>query len=256
LERKPDVIRQTDAEAIRLAKTLIRSARYGALAVLDPETGHPMASRVGVATDGGGCPIVLISLLSAHTRALIADPRCSLLLGEPGKGDPLAHPRITLMCQAEKVQAGADDLERVSRRYLSRNPKAKLYAGLGDFFFFVLRVEKASLNGGFGKAYALTAQDLALDPSVVAGLNASEPGAIGHMNDDHRDAIALYAEYYAGDREPADWTMSGVDADGMDLIAGDRSHRIFFEDPLKDAADLHMLLVRMAREARAATQGG
>ncbi|TIU64802.1 MAG: HugZ family protein, partial [Mesorhizobium sp.] len=28
-ERKKDVIRETDAEAIRLAKTLIRSARFG-----------------------------------------------------------------------------------------------------------------------------------------------------------------------------------------------------------------------------------
>ena len=36
-EDKKNVIRETDAEAIRLAKTLIRTARFGALAVLDPK---------------------------------------------------------------------------------------------------------------------------------------------------------------------------------------------------------------------------
>ncbi|RVB06934.1 HugZ family protein, partial [Mesorhizobium sp. M7A.F.Ca.CA.004.06.2.1] len=46
-EPKKDVIRETDAEAIRLAKTLLRSARFGALAVIEPQTGSPLASRVG-----------------------------------------------------------------------------------------------------------------------------------------------------------------------------------------------------------------
>ena len=34
------IIRETDAEAIRLARTLLRTARYGALAVLDPQVGR------------------------------------------------------------------------------------------------------------------------------------------------------------------------------------------------------------------------
>ena len=39
-EKKKDVIRETDAEAIRLARTLLRSARFGAIAVLDPRAGR------------------------------------------------------------------------------------------------------------------------------------------------------------------------------------------------------------------------
>ena len=45
---------------------------------------------------------------------------------------------------------------RAERRYLNRHPKARLYAGFADFAFFRLAVERASLNGGFGKAYHLT----------------------------------------------------------------------------------------------------
>src|SRR5690606_31182403 len=142
-----DVIRETDAASIRQARTLVRSARFGALAVLEPETGTPLASRVGVATDLDGTPLILISMLSAHTGALLADPRCSLLVGEPGRGDALAHPRITLVCRAARLERGTAEHARAERRYLNRNPKAKLYVGLGDFSFFRLEPERASLNG-------------------------------------------------------------------------------------------------------------
>ena len=53
-----------------------------------------------------GEPVFFISRLSAHFPNLEADPRCSLLIGEPGKGDPLAHPRMTLIGRAEKIADG------------------------------------------------------------------------------------------------------------------------------------------------------
>src|SRR6185436_11876529 len=83
VEREKQIVRETDAEAIRLAKTLLRTARYGALAALDPKSGAPLASRVAVATDLDGTPLILVSSLSEHTGGLVADPRCSLLVGEP-----------------------------------------------------------------------------------------------------------------------------------------------------------------------------
>lgn len=249
-----NVIRDTDFEAIRLARTLMRCARHGALAVIDPQTGGPLASRAGVATDSDGTPIILVSMLSAHTRAIIADPRCSLLLGDPGKGDPLAHPRITLVCRASRLETGTPSHERASRRYLNRNPKAKLYAGLGDFHFFRLEPERASLNGGFGKAYELTRADLLTDSPVVDALAASEQGALDHMNSDHLDAIALYASHFAKAHGEG-WIMTGIDADGIDIAAGDEVRRIFFGAPLTEISDMRMALIDMARQARAAAEG-
>lgn len=252
MENKPrDVIRETDAEAIRLAKTLIRTARFGALAAIEPDTGAPLASRVGVATDADGTPLILVSQLSAHTKAILADPRCSLLVGEPGKGDPLAHPRITLICRAARLEAGTPESERAERRYLNRNPKAKLYVGLGDFSFFRLEVERASLNGGFGKAYLLSRGDIILSGPVVDALAESEQGAVDHMNDDHLDAVANYARHFAR-AEGGGWILTGIDLDGIDLAAGDESRRVFFPSQLTDAKDMRMALVEMAKEARAA----
>ncbi|TIU51058.1 MAG: HugZ family protein [Mesorhizobium sp.] len=248
-----DVIRETDAEAIRLAKTLLRSARFGALAVLEPRTGAPLASRVGVATDIDGAPLILVSMLAAHTSALLADPRCSLLLGEPGKGDPLAHPRLTLVCQASRLERGSQAHARAERRYLNRNPKASLYAGLGDFSIFRLEPQRASLNGGFGKAYLLERADLLTNGPIIEELAGSEQSAVEHMNADHLDAIAIYARHFA--KTPGDgWTIAGLDADGMDLVSGDNVCRVFFPQPLVKASELRPALVEMARIGRAASE--
>ena len=249
--KKKDVLRETDAEAIRLAKTLVRGARYGSLAFIEPETGAPSVNRVGVATDLDGAPLILVSMLSAHTPAILANPRCSLLVGVTGKGDPLAHPRITLACRAVRLERGGPDHVRAERRYLNHNPKAKLYAGLGDFSIFRLEPESASLNGGFGKAYLLTRADLLVSGPINEALAASEQGALDHMNADHLDAIAIYAQHFAK-ASGNGWTVSGFDADGMDLASGDDGCRVFFPTPLKAAGDLRPALVEMAKAGRAA----
>ncbi|RUW06483.1 MAG: HugZ family protein [Mesorhizobium sp.] len=250
-ETRKDVIRETDTEAVRLAKTLVRSARFGALAAIEPGTGAPLASRVGVATDIDGAPLILVSMLSAHTGALLADPRCSLLVGEPGKGDPLAHPRISLVCQALRLERGSAGHARAERRYLNRNPKAKLYAGLGDFSIFRLEPERASLNGGFGKAYLLDRADLIAGGPIVEELAASEQSALDHMNADHRDALCIYARHF-GRAEGDGWIATGFDADGMDLASPDATCRVFFPRPLGTAGELRSVLVEMAKAGRAA----
>jgi len=158
-----DPIRPTDDEARRLARDLIDTARFGALAVHDPETGAPMVSRVAVATDATGCPVSLVSDLSHHTKALKADPASSLLVGEPGpKGDPLTHPRLTIQARARFLRHGEDGHAELARRYLDLQPKAQLYIGFADFSFLIYQVERAHLNGGFGKAYTMGPADLGL----------------------------------------------------------------------------------------------
>ncbi len=250
-EKKKDGVLETTQEAITLGKTLLRTARHGAIAVLEPNTGAPLASRVGVANDIDGTPLILISMLAAHTPALLADPRCSLLLGEAGKGDPLAHPRISLACRAVKLERGRPEHGRAQRRYLNRNPKAQLYVGLGDFSFFRLEVQGASLNGGFGRAYNLTRADLITESPALEALAESEQGALDHMNADHRDAIDVYARHFAGASGDG-WTLTGLDPEGMDIASGDTIKRIFFPHKLTDAAELRKMLVDMAKAGRTA----
>jgi putative heme iron utilization protein len=237
---KKDVLRDTDHEARRLAKTLMREARHAALAVLDPLSSVPMASRVAVACDVSGAPLILISQLSGHFGAIAADARCSLLFGEPGKGDPLAHARVTVMAEAERLAGDARLSAR--ERFLRYHPKAALYADFGDFAFWRLVPTGASLNGGFGKAFALTAQDLAT--AVPDGLDLLEPDAARHMNDDHADAVALYAGMQG------DWSLLGLDAEGLDLAQGDRRLRRWFDCPLTKTDELRPKLVALVKQAK------
>ncbi len=158
---KPDPIRPTDDEARVLARSLLDNARFAALGVLDPDTGAPMVTRIALARGPDGAPLTLISDLSAHTRALRADPRASLLVGEPGpRGDPLTHPRLTLQGRVAFVDRAGPDHGGLRRTYLDQNPKAQLYIDFADFTLVRLDIAEAHLNGGFGKAYRLTAADL------------------------------------------------------------------------------------------------
>lgn len=243
-----NVLRAVDNTARRQAKTFLRTARHGALATLDPETGIPMASRVSLATDSSGAPVFLISRLSGHFAALEAEPRASLLIGEPGKGDPLAHPRITVFGRALRV--GGPSRDRVRTRFLARHPKAELYADFADFAFWRLDLEGASLNGGFGKAYALTRDDL-LSPTDDTFDNMAAD-AVVHMNEDHRDALSLYAERYA-DRAPGKWRLATMDLEGLDLTCGDDVARVWFDPPLVSADELRPRLVALAKRARTAS---
>jgi putative heme iron utilization protein len=153
------VLREVTAEVVAEVRAMIAGARYGALATLAPDDGWPVATRVGLAGFEDE-PLILVSALAAHTGALRADPRCSLLIGDVGKGDPLAHPRVTLKCRSEEIARDAAERGSAREAYLAANPKAALYADLGDFAFMRLRIESASFNGGFGTAYALQRSDL------------------------------------------------------------------------------------------------
>ncbi|MQQ08963.1 pyridoxamine 5-phosphate oxidase [Epibacterium sp. SM1979] len=155
-------IRETDDAARTQAQSFLQTCRHAALGVLIRD-GQPMVTRIAFAPDLDGQPISLISDLSAHTQALKARPACSLLLGEPEeRGDPLTHPRLSLMAQAEFLPRDSADHAARAAHYLQINPKAKLYLGFSDFTFVRFRITEAALNGGFGKAYQLTPQDLGL----------------------------------------------------------------------------------------------
>ncbi len=152
---KKAVLRPVDDEARNIARGLLDSARFAALGVL--LEGAPFVSRIALLARGE--VVSLVSSLSQHRRALEADARCSLLIGEPGaKGDPLTHPRLTLQAKAEFL--GRD--EGLRARWLEAHPKARLYIDFGDFGFVRFQVQSAFLNGGFGYACRMNTRDLSL----------------------------------------------------------------------------------------------
>ena len=156
---RPDPVAAATPDARALA--LLAGARHAALAVIDPESGTPGISRIALGLDPDGLPLTLISTLAQHTAALRANPAAALLVGELGpKGDPLTHPRLMIEVRASFPDRTAPDYALLAGHWLDRHPKAKLYIDFTDFALVRLTPVAALLNGGFGKAFRLTPDDL------------------------------------------------------------------------------------------------
>ena len=70
------------------------------------------------------------------------------------------------------------------------------------------------------------------------------------MNEDHRDAIHLYATKLLG-ADLADWRCTGCDPDGIDMQAEAATLRLDFPERVTGPGELRKMLVKLADEARA-----
>jgi putative heme iron utilization protein len=233
-------------EMSRTARDLVRSLDRAALATALPVQGGawPYASLVLVVVDHDLSPVLLLSDLAEHTKAILADSRVSLLFdGTQGLEQPLTGPRVTLVGRAQRTRD-----PRLHGRFLARHPDAGMYAGFKDFNFYRVVVERAHLVAGFGKIRWLSAAELA--GPVAPGLAESEGGIVRHMNEDHADAIQLYAGRLLG-LAGSDWRMTGIDAEGIDLRQGGQVARLTFDAPLGAANEARKALVELVGKARA-----
>jgi heme iron utilization protein len=241
-----------DFDASRLARSLLRRSRQGALATLMAGSGDPYCSLVNVASHPDGSPILLISRLALHTQNILGDARASLMLDERAEGDPLEGARIMLAGRAE--EAAAADLQILRRRYLNAHPSAEVFVDFKDFSFFRIRPAAAHLVAGFGRIVDLKPAQFLTDISDAGTLLEAEQDAIDHINADHRDATNLYATRLLG-AGAADWRCTGCDPDGVDLQAGTTTLRLDFPERVTGPGELRRMLVRLAGEARANGSG-
>jgi heme iron utilization protein len=236
-----------DFSAPRLARSLLRRSRQGALATLVPGSGDPYCSLVNVASHSDGSPILLISRLALHTKNILADPRVSLMLDERAEGDPLEGARIMLAGRAEEAGDASEGVLR--RRYLNAHPAAEAFVNFKDFSFFTIRPAGAHLVAGFGRIVDLTPQQFLTDISDADALLEAEQGAIDHMNADHREAMNLYATKLLG-AEESDWRCTGCDPDGMDIQSGAKTLRLDFPERVTGPGELRKMLVALVSESR------
>ncbi len=237
-----------DFDPFRLARSLLRRSRQGALATLMAGSGHPYCSLVNVASHADASPILLISRLALHTKNILGDNRVSLMLDERAAGDPLEGARIMLAGRAE--EADPDQAGILRRRYLNAHPSAEAFVEFKDFSFFRIVPSNAHLVAGFGRIIDLKPNQFLTDISDAAGLLEAEQGAVEHMNEDHREAMNLYATKLLG-ADSADWTCTGCDPGGLDMQAGAATLRLDFPERVTSAGELREMLVRLANEARA-----
>lgn len=232
---------------------MARAADRATLATLLAETGEPYGSLVLIACDHAARPLLLISDLADHTKNLKADARASLLIdATAGLAEPLTGARAGLQGRIERLPDGAER-DALLARYVARHPSAALYVGFSDFALHRLTPTRAHLVAGFGRIHWIEAADGLVYPQAAAAsaLLAAEAEIVQHMNDDHSDAVALYANRLLG-RAGAGWRLTGVDPEGADLRRGGETARLAFDKPAHDAEAARVELVRLVKRARAA----
>jgi putative heme iron utilization protein len=244
----PDVATPSHAER---ARTLVADQATGTLCTLtvEPE-GFPYGSFVTFALDAGS-PVFLVSLLAEHTKNLLREPRCSLMVSEPGEGDPLARGRVTMVGRCEQLAEG-DASASAREAYLARHPNASYYVDFQDFSFWKLTVASLRYIGGYGRMSWIAQTDWsAASPDPIA--KAAAP-IIAHMNDDHADTMVLYCKAFSKASDTSAAQMTGIDRYGFEMSAttgeGPRPIRLAFDAPITRPDEARGALVALAKSAR------
>src|SRR5258708_17753539 len=178
---------ETDSGVV--CRRLMRRQPHAAWAT--SRDGHPYVSLVALAFDYGASPLLFLSDLAQPSRNIAADLRVSLLFdGGPPQhplADPLAEPRLTLLGEAVRC----DDASLLAR-FTARHPSAAAYAGFGDFHLYRVTIGRGHLVAGFGRISWIESATLRFAGGGVA-LAAAEHEIVEHMNEDHAEAVALFA---------------------------------------------------------------
>lgn len=197
----------------------------------------PYASLITVACDTDGSPILLLSKLAAHTQNIDRDPRCSLLFEAASRlNNPQTGARTTLLGRICPVED-----ERLSRRFLARHPGAMLYAGFTDFHTYRMSIERAHIVGGFARARWLEADDVILKDKDICELATGETPFLERLNRDYQHEIQLLAAQRLK-RAGTNWTVIGIDTDGLDLRRGHMFARLDFDNSVRTWSEMEQTI--------------
>lgn len=227
------------------ARSLVRATDRATLATAMPQDNWPYASLVMIASDHAANPLLMISELAEHTQNILSEDRVSLLVdGTVGLENPLTGVRVTLVGRAAKC-----DQPDLTARYVARHPDAAMYGEFADFALYRIAVERVHMVAGFGVINWIDAGDFSIDTTSAGELRAAEADIVAHMNEDHKDAVQLYATVLAGHNGHG-WTMTGVDPEGFDLRRGGEIVRLDFEQSVSTAEQARAALVKLVHKAR------
>jgi hypothetical protein len=227
-------------------RALIRSCDEAALATVDRNAPvQPYASLVMIACGPDSAPIMLLSDLAEHTQNIKHNHHVSLLMDDTANLDnPLTGARVTLQGVARRSD---DSMDR--QRFLSKHPTASDYADFNDFCFYRIDATRAHLVAGFGKIHWVDWGNIRFDCNDCDDLIDAEAEIIAHMNDEHLDAVQLYAQL-AGAKKP-NWNMTGIDPEAIDLRAGGAVLRLEFKATVSNCDAARSALAGLAKQARA-----
>jgi putative heme iron utilization protein len=224
------------SDKAQAARALLLKEPFGVLSTISLDVpGYPFGSVVPYCVDQLCRPMIYISHIAQHTSNILADSRVSLTVMDrkADSGDVQAYGRVTCIANARRL---TDQESEPRERYFRYFPSAKQYEQTHDFAFFRLDLVRVRFIGGFGQIYWVDAEEFAMKNPFSF---PQESRIIEQMNKDH--AVAL--RRYAGGSPSV---MTGIDAEGFDLLVSGRKLRVEFDAPVRNMEQARQTLIRMA----------
>ncbi|PKU65448.1 hypothetical protein MA16_Dca012170 [Dendrobium catenatum] len=129
-------------------RTILDNSIRGMLSTFSKEhEGYPSGSMVDFACDHDGSPVLAVSHLAGHSKNLLENPKCSLLVAK----DPEDRTDIVITLFGDAVLVSEDDKEAVRAAYLRRHPNA-FWVDFGDFCFIQIRPKFVHFVSGVATA--------------------------------------------------------------------------------------------------------
>ncbi|KAL9228446.1 hypothetical protein vseg_004029 [Gypsophila vaccaria] len=133
-------------------RNLMEQARYAHLCTImsrmhHRREGYPFGSLVDFSPDSMGHPIFSFSPLAIHTRNLLADPRCTLVVQIPGWSG-LSNARVTIF--GDIFPLSEDQQEWAHKQYMRKHQHGPSQQW-GNFHYFRMQnISDIHFIGGFG----------------------------------------------------------------------------------------------------------
>ncbi|BCX05340.1 MAG: hypothetical protein KatS3mg053_3278 [Candidatus Roseilinea sp.] len=142
-------------------RNFILARRQATLAVCAND--EPFTAMTSYVVEPGVAGLLIhLSDLAPHKRMLLANPKCSVLIAEAddGRAEVMSLARVALQGIAAKIEKHTDDYAQAKARFLARLPSSEIMFGLPDFDLFRITPTGGRFIGGFGRAFAFTADQL------------------------------------------------------------------------------------------------
>ncbi|XP_048593514.1 uncharacterized protein BNAA01G25330D isoform X2 [Brassica napus] len=152
-------------------RNLLEQARFAHLCTVMSKMhhrreGYPFGSLVDFASDRMGHPIFLFSPLAIHTRNLLAEPRCSLVVQIPGWSG-LSNARVTLF--GDVYPLSEDEQEWAHKQYSAKHHHGPSEQWVNFHYFRMHNISDIYFIGGFGTVAWVDVKEYeALQPDKIA----------------------------------------------------------------------------------------
>ncbi|KAL9240197.1 hypothetical protein vseg_014443 [Gypsophila vaccaria] len=237
--------------AVEEIRTVLANSTRAALSTFSYKyDGYPSGSIVDFACDAGGAPILAVSSLAVHTKDLLANPKCSLLIAK----DPDDRTDLVITLHGDAVAVAEGDIAAVRKDYLAKHPNA-FWIDFGDFHF--LRIQPRVVRYVSGVATALLGSgefsSEEYNAAKVDPISQFSKPVASHMNKDHQEDTKLIVQHSTTIPVESAYMMD-MDHLGFNVkatyLGKTYKLRIPFPRPAVDRKDVKTLIVEMLQAAK------